>query len=60
MAEFKVDEFANDPDIDVLDKLNIDQLITLGKHLEFSLKITQRKNESFPIIYQKYVDNWIF
>ena len=44
MAEFKVDGFANDPDIDVLEGLNKDQLIALGKHLGFSVKRAQRKN----------------
>ena len=43
MAEFKVDEFVNDPDIDVLEGLNKDQLIALGKHLEFPVKRAQRK-----------------
>ena len=41
-AEFKVDEFANDLYTDMLEELNKDKLIALGKHLGFSVKIAQR------------------
>ena len=43
MAYFKADEFANDPDIDMFEGLNKDQLIALGKHLGFSVERAQRK-----------------
>ena len=59
MAEFKVDEFANDPDNNVLELVNKDQLIALGKHLWFSVKKAQRKNGIFIIIYQKYIDEGV-
>ena len=32
MTEFKVDEFIRDPDIDVLESLNKDQLLELGEN----------------------------
>ena len=60
MAEFKVDEFANDLDIDVLEGLNKNHFILSGKHLGFSVKRAQRKNKIVSIIFQKYVDEGTF
>ena len=49
MAQFRVDELANAPDVDVLEGLTKDQLIlkVLGKHLGFSLKRAQRNKKIF-------------
>ena len=49
MAQLKIDEFVNDPDIDMLEGLNKEQLSALGKHLGVSVKRGQRKNEIVSI-----------
>ena len=55
MADFKPEEFVEDPDPDLLEHLTKDQLLCLGQHLGLGLKRALRKPDIIAKIMQDLI-----
>ena len=60
MAEFKADEFMQDPDIDLLESLNKENLFALAKHLGLAVKKSMRKSDIQNMVMNELVSKGVF